>query len=688
MATTALQELVISLGLDASDFQNGVQQVSQAIADGLGGSLEEVQPLIESTLEGFAEGFTEAAQEAGILGTEGAQAVEEVGEAAQEAAQTIRRDLPQATRQATSQMESHLNSVASKFKNFMMQIVTPIAGAFAISGAVNTFISGAMAAKEAAQQFGVASDELQLWQGAITRAGGNVSRFEMSLRKMTMSAKVSGDPLKAMYKLAGDAEKMSREAFTAKAKELGIDTATIGVLAQGRKALDEHLKRAKEIGIYEERHIELAQKLKIGLWELNGSFDGLKNELLLMVLPAMQKILKVLTDVTLFFSENAPFVAAVIGTVGAAVLLKLLPPLSKLPAVIKAIWLAFTKWGPIIAIITAIALVAEDFYTYLTGGESELEEFWAIFGTGPEIIEAVSAAWRDLKEWGTECLVGLLRWVKQLWQTLEKWGVINDIKSAFMGLGHLIHGVLTKNWDEAAKGAKDFCTNLIKAFVHTAAGIGQALYDFIKGAFERLMAWIKETFTLKNILGGMGELGKELAEAEGWDLEGVNGRDVGEQAAGTMSKQKSPEDAAKEFEKTWSRAFGDWGDESEKAAQGWQDSMLDVDATIKAGMEATAKDSGNAFIEQSRLAAAQIETIFSQMFGNVARSAIPAFAGIRAAYAGATNISNSNSAVNIGSMTVNTRATDANGVARGIGGALNRSRLINPRQTGTIQKGH
>lgn len=747
---------------ETSDFMEGLAEGLQAAAEEAGLLGTEAA----ETAQGIVEGFMEAAEEAGLLGdavgetssamedaasageSAGAQmeqALSEVSDEARDAANTIRHELPAAARQAAAGMSPPLNNVASKFKNFAMQIVGPIAGAFAISGAVSTFMNGAMAAKEAAQQFGVASDELQLWQGAITRAGGNVSKFEMSLRRMATSVKVAGDPLQAMYNLAGQAEKMSRDAFETKAKELGIDTATIGVLYQGRKALDEHLKRAKEIGIYEQRHIEMAEKLKIGLWELNGSFDGLKNELLIMVLPAMSKILQVLTDVTLFVSNHAPFVATAIGVVGAALAIKLLPPLKDLPKYISNIWKGFIRWFPIIAIITAIALVIEDLWGYLTGAESELAEFWAIFGTGPEIMAAVSAAWRDLKAWGTDCIVGLVHWLKSLWATLEKWGVINDIKNAFMGLGHLIHGVLTKNWEEAAAGAKNFCSNLIAAFVHTAMGIGQALYDFIKNAFERLLAWIKEKFSLKNILGGMGELGKELAEAEGWDLEGVDGRAMGEQAAASMSKQKSPEDAKKEFEATWSRAFGDWGDESEASAQSWAASMIDASKTVESSVKAAAAESGDALksmmdeiepqaasageavsgvmadtastvesgfnaawsstasvaVSEFQGAASTIQAIFASVIGNIGVSLngmiagaqamaaggamVPAFAGVRAANAGGT-INNSSSAVNIGTMNVSTRATDANGMARGVKGALNKNRLVQAVQSGVNQK--
>ena len=520
---------------ETSDFMAGLEEGLQAAAEEAGLLGTEAA----ETAQGIVDGFMEAAEEAGLLGeavgetgaamedaaatgtsagNQMEQALSEVAEGAHDAANTIRRELPAAAQQAAAGMSPPLNNVASKFKNFAMQMIGPIAGAFAISGAVSTFMNGAMAAKEAAQQFGVASDELQLWQGAITRAGGNVGKFEMSLRRMATSAKVAGDPLKAMYDLAGQAEKMSRDSFEAKAKELGIDTATIGVLYQGRKALDEHLKRAKEIGIYEQRHIEMAEKLKIGLWELNGSFDGLKNELLIMVLPAMQKALQVLTDITLFVSNHAPFVATAIGVVGAALAIKLLPPLKEIPKYIRLAWSAFTRWAPIIAIIAAIALVIEDFWGYLTGAESELADFWAIFGTGPEILAALQSGWATLKDVLVAVGIGLKNIIKYLINVGQASGILGDLGQAFRGLLQMIKGLFTLDWGTFHKGL---------------ANVSHAILDLLIAPFRAGAIMIQDGFralmnALRNLVPGFAQWADGIIDI----FKGIFNLDFGQIASG------------------------------------------------------------------------------------------------------------------------------------------------------------
>ena len=64
---------------------------------------------------------------------------------------------------------------------------------------------------------------------------------------------------------------------------------------------------------------------------------------------------------------------------------------------------------------------------------------------------------------------------------------------------------------------------------------------------------------------------------------------------------------------------------------------------------------------------------------------VPAYAGVRAQNAGARNVSQSSN-VHIGTMNVQTQATDAKGVARGMQGALSKNSLVRTSQTGTVQK--
>jgi len=694
-----VDSLVISIGLDSSKVEQGLQQIGTTLDAGVRAAVEGASPAIEALAENFqtaaeeAEGLAEAATGAGeaaaeagaagiAAGKKGEKAAKGVTREVREAAQTMQRELPRAAQQAASGIETALGRVKEGFKGFIAQIIGPLAGTFAIGGAISTFINGAAAAEEAGQAFNVSAEELQLWQGAITRAGGNVGRFEMTLRKMTMSGKSAGDALKTLHDLAGQAEKMSRESFTAKAKEMGIDVATIGVLVQGQKALDAHLRRAKEIGIYEKRHIEQAKRLKIGLWELSGAFDGLKNELLLMVLPAMEKLSAALTDLTLYLSAHPEMVAAALTAIGVALSAKLLPPLAKLPALIRTIGASMMRWMPFIAIVMAIAAVVDDFIIYLEGGDSALEDFWAIFGTGKEISAALSQAWKDLKQTGSEIWDGLTAKVRAFWATLRDWGVLDGLKTALLGLGHVIHGFFTDNWEEAVQGAKDIFGGLYDAIAGPiSAGLAYvgALFstmwaDFKKGTSDALAAaW--NTF--------MNWLGSLLETARNWIVEKVNG---------ILGSIKIPG-----FIKNM---FGGADEETEKAGGKMESGMKDTAGGIKKGFDAVWNATSRFAVEKFRSASNAIRTQFGSMLTELSAQAdsfsagagamalrMPAGAPARAgAQAHAARPGNTDASVHIGTMNVQTQARDADGVARDMGGALKRHRLTSPAATGTPVK--
>ena len=58
----------------------------------------------------------------------------------------------------------------------------------------------------------------------------------------------------------------------------------------------------------------------------------------------------------------------------------------------------------IIALLAGLALVIDDLLVYMEGGESQLKDFWALFGTGAELSEKLGKAWDWLKTTGKDLL--------------------------------------------------------------------------------------------------------------------------------------------------------------------------------------------------------------------------------------------------------------------------------------------
>lgn len=332
MAGGFVDSLVIGIGLDTSKVAEGAKNVGKQIADGVKDSVAQIPDQIGPALDATA------AKAKGV------------------------------------------------FSGIWAQIIGPLSGVFALGGSISNYISNAIGAGELADRLKVDIEEIQIWSGAMDRAGGSAADLQATIQKLTASGKDNGDVFGTLLDLADQAETMSKEAFVAKAKELEIDEKTIEVLQRGRKALEEHLKTQKELGAYRKEDAENAKKFKQALSDLLAAWDGLTAYLGRFATPVMEWAAKVLKDVVVFLRNHAPMTAAALAMIGAAIAYKLLPPLRQLPAALSKVWAGFLRFAPFVVVIGALALLFDDLWGYMHGEDAEFSEFWAILGTGPELL--------------------------------------------------------------------------------------------------------------------------------------------------------------------------------------------------------------------------------------------------------------------------------------------------------------
>ena len=311
------------------------------------------------------------------IGLDTSKVAEGAKDVGKQIADGVRDSVAKIPDQVTPALETAAGKAKSIFSSIWGQILGPLAGAFTVGSAVSNYISNSIGAGELAEKLKVDVEEIQVWSGAMERAGGSASGLQSTIEKLNASGKAQGDAIGVLLDLADKAETMSKDAFYAKAKELEIDEKTIEVLAQGRKALDEHLKRQKELGVYTKEDAENSKKFKQSVADLLQVWDSFTSFIGRLAVPVMKWLADVLTDAVVFLRQHTPFVVAAIGLVGAALAVKLMPPLRELPKLIAGVSRAFMRWFPIIAVIAGIALVIDDLYAYLSGGNSQFAEFWS-----------------------------------------------------------------------------------------------------------------------------------------------------------------------------------------------------------------------------------------------------------------------------------------------------------------------
>ena len=785
MAGNFVDSLLIAVGLDTKGVAEGVQEVGKTLDSGLKGAFdnavkgasplgealkglkhdaEDLKKPVDATAEALKNlGVRSAAQIHELMEkvkADMAQAMNDprltdrdkmlVWEKAKAQLEGYEKELKTGLPAAAQQGFAGAEAAAGRFKGFMSsiwaQVSGPLMGAFAIGGSVSSFISNSMSAGELAEKLKVDVEEIQIWSGAMERAGGSASGLQSTIEKLNASGKANGDVFGTLMDLAAKAETMGKEAFVEHAKRLEIDEKTIEVLAQGKKALEAHLKKQEELGVYTKEDAEQSKAFKQGLADLLQAWDGLTSFIGRFAVPVMTAVAAVLTGVVADLRAHTPFVVAAIGTVGAALAYRLMPPLKELPKLVSGVSKAFLRWMPFVAVIAGIALLIDDFYAYLTGGQSALEEVWAIFGTGPEIMAKLAAAWEVLKGGIRTAWEGVKQLIAYMRDLAKASGWLDGLKNALKGVAQIFKGLFSGNAADIGKGfgrlfrglgqmvlgslrslgtiIKDLVKGwfsfdgegitlsgvvsaIWKAITTAFANIGKFIKSFWEGAFDIELPSLDELGkkiwnTIKNVIDDLKKMIPDAFKNLFKDIKFPSVKDLlggaGDIAGGAVGLVKGGLGKAGDF-------FGDLfkgaGPETAKAGAQVEDGMAKTAGNVEGGFMSTWTKASSAAVSLFGGAAKDIRAMFSGIFAELQAQAqsmvagaramagggamVPAFAGVRAQNAGAQNVSQSSS-VHIGTMNVQTRATDANGVAKGMQGALGRNRLVQSSQSGTVTK--
>ena len=476
MAGNFVDSLIIGIGLDTSQIAEGVQQVGAQLDSGLSAAAQSAASKM-SPLGEALKGLSQEAEKFKVPVKEDIRSLDKLEH-------ELRTELPQAAHQGFAGAESAAGKFKGALSSIWAQVSGPLMGAFAIGGTISSYISNSMAAGELAEKLKVDVEEIQIWSGAMERAGGSASGLQATIEKLNASGKAQGDAIGVLLDLADKAGTMSKEAFVQKAKELEIDEQTIEVLAQGRKALDEHLKRQRELGAYTKEDAENSKKFKQALADLLAAWDGFTSFIGRFAVPVMEQVAKIFTELVVYLRKHPALVAAAIGIIGGALTAKLLPPLKALPAIIANISKAFMRWFPIVAVVMAIAAVFEDFWVYLHGGKSALEDVWKVFGTGPELLAKFKAAWEGLKGVIKTVWEGIKQFASYLGELAKASGWLDGLKNAFKGVAQIFKGLFSGNVADIGKGLGTLVRGLGQMVIGAFKGIGTMIKDLFKGLFK------------------------------------------------------------------------------------------------------------------------------------------------------------------------------------------------------------
>jgi Phage tail lysozyme len=494
---------------------------------------------------------------------------------------------------------------------------------------------------------------------------------------------------------------------------MGLDEGTINVLMKGRDAVRALLAEQEKIGHANEADAAAAIRLQSAWTSLSQASSDLGRKLLTEAAPFLEMMSNALLRLSEWAAKHRPMVEATFWGLAAAVTAfaaVLAAPVAGIAALAAAIGIA----------VTAIGILYDDWKTWIDGGESAFGGFWQFFadkwksvsGIVLPIFASLKAVFVDFVNGVADALnlvytlfFGTSGQIRTAWGALV--GDLGKYFTDFVGLIEKLGPALLSAFKAAFASAFGWVTGRAKAVwdaitgKHSDSPAGEAAPDAAPssggGWFSRMAAHLgvggssaaappmtadQHASAAQDIaqLVGMGWT-KEQATGIAANIQresGGNGAATGDSGQAYGLAQWHPDRQA---------AFAKWSGHdirqsthaeqvafineemrngSERAAGlalSRSTSATDAAAIVSARYERPADAAGEA---QRRAAIANSLVLAG---GAAPDPSLATGAGAQVAAnrgAGSNSTSTSSNEVNIGSVTVNTQATDAQGVAKGL----------------------
>lgn len=156
--------------------------------------------------------------------------------------------------------------------------------------------------------------------------------------------------------------------------------------------IEEWRKKQDLLSRVSREDIELYRKRKLAMLDFQSAMAGLSTTIMRAFSPAMEAGIKMLHNAADWIRRNEQNIIRFLTVLAGTITVVLLPALAKLGF---AMLMNPVTW--LIVGILALALVVDDLVTYINGGESALEDFWSIFGSGEEILQKLTGMWDTFK---------------------------------------------------------------------------------------------------------------------------------------------------------------------------------------------------------------------------------------------------------------------------------------------------
>lgn len=403
--------------------------------------------------------------------------------------------------EARAKIQAGAQGLASSLMAPFKSALGAVAAGLSLGAVTTQYLQQADAIGKMADSIGVDMEELQAWGEAAARAGGSAQGFQQSLQSMNRSLQLAAqgqgeaakmfqtfgikvtdangkarDSFDVLRDLAGAMEGMDKQKAMGFGQRLGLDRGTIMLLQSGKVAVDDLIRRQKELGVYTKEDAEITAKANDAIADLGQSMKAAAAIFMRAIVPAITWVTEHLTALVQDFRKHKTFYLTALGAIAAFLTAKMIPTLVKVGLLNARIW---APYAVVAGIIAGLALIFDDLWTYMNGGKSALEDYWKTLGTGPELLEKFNKAWQAVKEKGTTVLNSIKNAAKAVFEFFTR--NIDSFLLLFDGIWDMLDGLFNFDFGKVSQG-------LGKAF-QGAWKIIDAVFTDIFKSMDKLAVW-------------------------------------------------------------------------------------------------------------------------------------------------------------------------------------------------------
>ena len=481
---SVIDELLISIGLDAKEFAKGV--------DAVRGKVESFATKAKEQFESVGTQSKDSGAVSALSFSRAGERVQKLGEASKEAASAI-SDSFKGAAPAIELVRSKLGLLAATFG--------------LVAGGAQTFSNYVDKSESLARlstQLGVSVRELDAFGKAAEAAGGSAESIFASMKTYYQQ---TGRPAEEVFQLASKVEGMSRGAAQRFLQAQGVALDAIPIFLQGQKALDALMAKYRKTA-FTAQDSRNARAFKVAWMDFKIAAQDVGNVFVRLVLPGVTRLLDGLSGLVGIIRENARAFALLAVGFGLVFGLKNLNAIKNAILAVRtfgmAVKMAALPVTVIAAGVAALVLAIDDLIGFAQGADSLLERMLKKMGAGAADIEELRESLRTLGEgftWLWDKVKPLLGGALTL--------IFKAVSVVIVGLVAAINGLVigfNTLWQTAKKVGKGI------ASVFTA--IPDAIIEALKTAWQTLAGWFDDAAELikkkigepiKGLFGGIGK---------------------------------------------------------------------------------------------------------------------------------------------------------------------------------------